>query len=163
MNKEKLSVAGYVKLAKLWEKNRDKAVEYHYKYYKDIYGDDDSSVLFDVYIDITGQKNIRKRPEMIRLLKDCTDGKIDIIATQTRAYLAANNAEFCCLLHYLFHLSHKVEIVTEDEYLNINTIKNEENQRDALIKMAFDYVKVFPRDYEKWIKDITEAMKAYKD
>ncbi len=162
MNKEKLSVAGYVKLAKLWEKNRDKAVEYHYKYYKDKYGDDDSSVLFDVYIDITGQKNIRKRPEMIRLLKDCTDGNIDIIATQTRAYLAANNAEFCCLLHYLFHLSHKVEIVTEDEYLNINTIKNEENQRDALKKMAFDYVKVFPRDYEKWIKDITEAMKAYK-
>ncbi len=163
MNKEKVSVAGYVKLAKLWEKNRDKAVEYHYKYYNDKYCDDDSIILFDVYIDITGQKNIRKRPEMIRLLKACTEGKIDIIATQTRAYLAANNAEFCCLLHYLFHLSHKVEIVTEDEYLNINTIKNDDNQRGALIKMASDYVKVFPRDYEKWIKDITEAMKAYKD
>ena len=70
MNKEIVSVAGYVKLAKLWEKNRDKAVEYHHKYYKDKYADDDSVELYDVYIDITGQKNIRKRPEMIRLLKD---------------------------------------------------------------------------------------------
>lgn len=163
MNKEKVSVAGYVKLAKLWEKNRDKAVEYHHKYYKDKYADDDSVELYDVYIDITGQKNIRKRPEMIRLLKDCTKGKIDIILTQTRAYLAANNAEFCLLLYYLFNLSHRVEIVTEDEYLNINTIKNEENQRDALIKMASDYVKVFPKDYEKWIKDITDAMEACKN
>ena len=166
MVKKKLRVAGYVKLAKLWEKNRDKAIAYHYKYYKDKYSDinvaESSGVVFyelyDVYIDITGQRNIKNRPEMIRLLKDCTDGKIDVIASQTRGYLAANNEEFYCLLHYLFGLPHTIEIVTEDERWNINTVKNEDNQKEALLKMSTDYVKVFPDDYAKWIKGITAAM-----
>jgi len=159
---EKKIVAGYVKLAKLWEKNRDKAVTYHYEYYSGKFADNSEYELFDVYIDITGQRNIRKRPEMVRLLKDCSDGKIDVIATQTRAYLAASNAEFCCLLYYLFNLSRRIDIVTEDEYLNINTILDEENQRTALSKMASDYTKVYPAEYETWKKGISEAMDKLK-
>ena len=156
-------VAGYVKLAKLWEKNKEKAVAYHYKYYNAKYSDDDSYELFDVYIDITGQRNIKKRPEMIRLLKDCKEGKVDVIAAQTRAYLAASNAEFCCLLYYLLNLPHKIDFVTEDEYLNINTIKDEDNQKEALLKMATDYVNVFPDDYKKWIDGIMVAMGEHKE
>ena len=44
---------------------RDKAVEYHNKYYSEKYANSDHYELHGVYIDITGQKHIKKRPEMI--------------------------------------------------------------------------------------------------
>lgn len=70
---------------------------------------------------------------MVRLIMDCMDGKVDVIATQTRAYLAANAQEFC----YLFNLLRicKTDIITEDEEYNINTILNEENQVEELTRM----------------------------
>lgn len=33
----------------------------------------------DVYIDITGYKETAKRPEMLRLMRDCADGKVNLI------------------------------------------------------------------------------------
>lgn len=154
MNDEIVNVAGYVKLAKLWEKSRDRIVTYHKKYYEDKYGGLSNVNLVDVYIDITGQKSIRKRPEMIRLIADCKAGKIDIISTQTRAYLAANSGEFCYLIYYLFNLSNTVHIVSEDDNYRIDTIANYENQREALLKMAEDYIKLAPMDYQDWMRDI---------
>ena len=154
MNDEIVNVAGYVKLAKLWEKSRDKIVTYHKKYYEDKYFGLENINLVDVYIDITGQKSIKKRAEMIRLMHDCKDGKIDVISTQTRAYLAANSGEFCYLIYYLFNLSNTVHIVSEDDNYRIDTIANYENQRGALLKMAEDYIKLEPKEYQDWMRDI---------
>ena len=50
--------------------------------------------LVHVYIDITGNKNIWKRPGMLQLIKDCQSKKVNCIATQTKAYLAANTEDF---------------------------------------------------------------------
>lgn len=93
-----LRVAAYVKLAKLWERRRESAIAYHWQYYREKFADDPNLKLVDLYIDITGRKEIAHRPEMLRLLRDCTLGKIDCIATQTQAYLAANTQEFCYLI-----------------------------------------------------------------
>ena len=57
-----------------------------------------------VYIDITGNKEIYKRPEMVHLLQDCKKGIVNLIFSQTRAYLAANTCDFCFLLKYLFDI-----------------------------------------------------------
>ena len=92
---KKLKVAAYVKLAKLWERRKEAAIKNQYRYYTEKFQDDEQFELVDVYIDITGQKEIPNRPEMVRLLRDCMDGEIDVIATQTKAYLAANAADFC--------------------------------------------------------------------
>lgn len=153
-----VNVAGYVKLAKLWEKSRDRIVEYHRKYYEEKYGSMEDVNLVDVYIDITGQKSIRKRLEMIRLISDCKAGKVDVISTQTRAYLAANSGEFCYLIYYLFNLKNTVHIVSEDDNYRIDTIANYENQREALLKMAEDYIKLDPTDYEDWKRDIERGL-----
>ena len=61
-------VAGYVKLAKLWEKKEDSAIAYHKKYYAAKFDGVDGYTLVDVYIDITGKKEICKRLEMVRLV-----------------------------------------------------------------------------------------------
>ena len=100
----KYKVGGYVKLAKLWERSKDAVVAYHSSYYAEKFKDDTDKELFGVYIDITGNKEIFKRPEMVHLLRDCKKGKINLISSQTRAYLAANTCEFCFLLQYMFDL-----------------------------------------------------------
>lgn len=71
---QKYKVAGYVKLAKLWERSAEKAIAYHRAYYKEKYEDSDRFVLFDVYVDITGQKEISRRPAMLRVIRDCMRG-----------------------------------------------------------------------------------------
>lgn len=59
----KYKVGGYVKLAKLWERSKDAAVAYHSSYYAEKFRDDADKRLVGVYIDITGNKEIYKRPE----------------------------------------------------------------------------------------------------
>ena len=135
---KKLRVAGYVKLEKLWERRRAQALEYHTKYYAKKYSDSTDFELVGVYIDITGRKEIKNRPEMLRLIHDCKEGRIDCIATQSRAYLAANTGEFCSLIRYLFDMATPIHIITEDEAYNINTIINEMN----------------PDEYRKWIEGV---------
>ena len=68
---EKYRVGGYVKLAKLWERKREEAIQLHEKYYKEMFRETPNMELVDVYIDITGNKNIWKRPGMLQLIKDC--------------------------------------------------------------------------------------------
>ena len=77
---------------------------YHSSYYAERFRDDVDKRLVGVYIDITGNKEIYKRPEMVHLLKDCKKGAVNLIFSQTRAYLAANTCDFCFLLKYGKHL-----------------------------------------------------------
>lgn len=153
-----LRVAAYVKLAKLWEKRRRQAVAYHWQYYHEKFDDNPDIELIDLYIDITGRKEICHRPEMLRLLRDCTLGKIDCIATQTQAYLAANTQEFCYLIKFVFDMSPPIEIMTEDENYNFNTILNVDYQREALLKMSNDFVALRPSAYEEWKSRIVDGM-----
>lgn len=151
---EAYRVAGYVKLAKLWERSREQAIAYHNHYFREKYRDNPAMKLCAVYIDITGQKCIKKRPEMLRLIRDCMNGRINCIATQTSAYLAADNEEFFYLIYLLFHLNPPIHIVTEDDHFHIDTINNEEQQTEALRRAASDYIRMNPEGYSKWEKEV---------
>ena len=151
-------VAGYVKLAKLWEKNRDNAIMLHNQYFTERFQNEANYRFAGAYIDITGNKNIRQRPEMIRLLRDCRAGRINVIYTQTKAYLAANSREFFYLLKFIFEMGRRIEIVTEDTDYNINTIINAENQIAELHKMVNRYSALNPGDYAKWKDEIEKAI-----
>ena len=155
---EKYKVGAYVKLAKLWERTAEEAICYHHDYFHNKYDDNDEMDLIDVYVDITGQKEIRKRPEMIRLLSDCMKGKVNCISTQTKAYLAANNREFFYLLAFLSEMPEDIEIVTEDMNYHINTIVNMENQKEALRSMVRDYARLNLNDYENWKMTILDSI-----
>ena len=86
-----------------------------------------------VYIDITGNKEIYKRPEMVHLLQDCKKGIVNLIFSQTRAYLAANTCDFCFLLKYLFDIPMRVDVVTDDDDQRIDTILDADNQRQGFV------------------------------
>lgn len=70
-------VGGYVKLAKLWERSKDAAVAYHSSYYAEKFKTDSDKKLVGVYIDITGNKEIYKRPEMVHLPEHLSAGRGD--------------------------------------------------------------------------------------
>ena len=146
----KYKVGGYVKLAKLWERAKDAAVAYHSSYYAEKFKTDSDKKLVGVYIDITGNKEIYKRPEMVHLLKDCKKGAVNLIFSQTRAYLAANTCDFCFLLKYLFDLPMRVDIVTDDDDQRVDTILDIENQRQNLKELAEKYTSIRRKDYLEW-------------
>lgn len=155
---KKVKVAGYVKLAKLWEKKRKEALQYQKRYYSEKYRDLSQFQLVDVFVDITGEKQIAKRKEMLRLLKQCMNGNVDCIAAQTKAYLAADTREFCYLIKLLSEINYGIELVTEDSDYHIDTIINAENQKEALCEMAEKYIALNPTDYDKWHQKIVEAI-----
>lgn len=156
-------VAGYVKLAKLWEKKRADAIAFHKDYYKEKFAAVTNMSLQDVYVDITGRKETWKRPELLRLLSDCTDGNIDCIATQTKAYLAANTEDFFFVIYYLFTRPNRIDLITEDADYNINTIENVERQREALLSAAQKYISVEPARYLEWINKVQEGIYSLKE
>ncbi len=158
---EHYRVAGYVKLAKLWERNREQVIAYQRQYYAEKFSGMANVELADVYIDITGQKEICHRPEMIRLLADCYAGHIHCIAAQTKAYLAANAQEFCFLLKTIFSIGWRIDIVTEDDAYNINTITNAEDQYNELLRMANEYAALESDAYRKWVHKLQNAVSAH--
>ena len=152
-----IRIAGYVKLAKLWERSRDAALKLHNTHFHEKYAGSVDHDLIGVYVDITGQKSITKRPEMIKLLKRCVASEVDVIDTPTKAYLAANVEELCFLLHFLFSLEHRIDIVTEDAEYGINTVTNPDQVKEALAEMAESYVSVENEKYQKWRSKVIEA------
>ena len=51
-----------------------------------------------------------------------------------------------------------IELVTEDEKYHINTIMNPEQQKEALEKMANDYVSLDEARYKKWKNKILQEI-----
>ena len=151
-------IGGYVKRAKLNLRNEKDIRAFHRGIFEKRFGGLEDCELIDVYIDITGSKEICKRPEMLRLMRDCADGKVNLVFAETKGYLAANTKEFCYWLHFIFNLDSRVEIITDDEQFNINTILNEDHQREALIKMAEDYIYLNPPDHQKWLSGVVTAI-----
>ena len=157
-NVRKYKIGGYVKRAKLNLRNGDDVKAFHRGLLERLLGSFEDGELVDVYIDITGYKETSKRPEMLRLMRDCAEGKVNLVFAETKGYLAANTREFCYWLHFMFNLDSRIDIITDDDQFNINTILNDDQQREALIKMAEDYIYLNPPDHQKWLSGVVSAI-----
>ena len=156
-------IGGYVKRAKLNLRNEKDIRAFHRQIFEPRFGGFEDGELVGVYIDITGYKETSKRPEMLRLMRDCADGKVNLIFAETKGYLAANTREFCYWLNFIFNLNDRVDIITDDEQFNINTIMNADSQREALIKMAEDYIYLNPPDHQKWLAGVVASIALLDD
>ena len=58
----------------------------------------------------------------------------------------------------MFNLDSRIDIITDDDQFNINTILNDDQQREALIKMAEDYIYLNPPDHQKWLSGVVSAI-----
>ena len=113
-------IGGYVKRAKLNLRNEREIRAFHRNAIERRFGDFEDGTLVDVYIDITGYKETAKRPEMLRLMRDCADGKVNLIFAETKGYLSANTREFCYWLHFIFNLKERVDIIRSILHCDMN-------------------------------------------
>ena len=60
------------------------------------------------------------------------------------------------MIHYLFTLPNRIDLITEDADYNINTIENAEQQREELLAAAKKYISVEPNRYLEWLYKIEE-------
>ena len=151
-------VGGYVKRAKLNLRNSDDVKAFHRSFFEKQFCGLSDCALVDVYIDITGNKEISKRPEMLRLMRDCAVGKVNLIVSETKGYLAANMKEFCYWTNFIFKLDNRVDVICYDAKFPINTIMDVEHQREALTKMAEDYIYLNPPEHQRWLSGVVSAI-----
>lgn len=71
---------------------------------------------------ITGTKK-EKRPELLRIITDCEDGKIDFIITKSISRFARNTADCLELVRKLLDLN--IHILFEKENINTGSMENE--------------------------------------
>ena len=100
---------------------------------------------------------------MVRLLSDIELKKVNCIFTQTKGYLAANPREFCYLIKLMFEFNSDLHIVTEDKEYNINTFRNEDSQKEELLKLSNHYAGLNPKDYENWKQKIIKTINNIKN
>ena len=148
---KKQLVAGYVKNALLWKnRNPEEMIAYNRFYFEEQLSEMENMELVDVYVDVTGHKETYKRPEMVRLLKDITEGKVNMIYSRTSGYIAANVNELCMLMEFLFEQDEMVDIYTEDEDYQFDTITNPDHQIEELRRMALSHCTLYRKAYEEW-------------
>ena len=159
MKERKHLVAGYVKNALLWKnRNPEEMIAYNRFYFEEQLADRDNMELVDVYVDVTGHKETYKRPEMVRLLRDVTKGKVNMIYSRTSGYIAANVNELCMLMAFLFEQEEMVDLYTEDTDYQFDTINNPDHQIEELRRMAFNYCILYRTQYEEWKAKLVEQM-----
>ena len=56
-------------------------------------------------------------------------------------------------------LGYEGNIVTEDLNYHIDTINNEDGQKEAMIAMTEEYINMDPQDYAKWEQEIHSVIK----
>lgn len=101
---KKYLVAGYVKNALLWKnRNPEEMIAYNRFYFEEQLSEMENMELVDVYVDVTGHKETYKRPEMVRLLKDITEGKVNMIYSAPVATSQLMSMNCVCL--WSFYLS----------------------------------------------------------
>jgi len=156
---KKYKVAGYVKNALLWKKrNPEEMMAYNRAYFEKQLEGEDNMELVDVYVDVTGNKETYKRPEMVRLLRDVMNGKVNLIYARTSGYIAANTNELCMLMKFLFEQDEMVDLFTEDPVYQFDTIDNPDNQLEELHRMADAYCNIRQDEYMSWRSKLLEQM-----
>jgi len=160
----KYKVAGYVKNALLWKKrNPDEMIAYNRAYFERQLEGQDNMELVDVYVDVTGNKETFKRPEMVRLLRDAMLGRINLIYSRTSGYIAANTNELCMLIEFLFEQDTMIDLFTEDPIYQFNTIDNPDHQLEELHRMADAYCNIRSEEYLVWKKKLIEQINSLTD
>lgn len=158
MNKQ-YKVAGYVKNALLWKKrNPEEMIAFNRAYFEKQIEGADNMELVDVYVDVTGNKETYKRPEMVRLIRDVVIGKINLIYARTSGYIAANANELCMLIEFLFEQEQMVGLYTEDPVYQFDTISNPDHQLEELHRLADAYCNIRQEEYQIWRNKLLEQI-----
>ena len=110
-----LRVAAYCRVSTNHEE-QDSSFEAQISYYEKLICGHKDWKLVNIYAEKASGTQMEKRPEFLKMLKACRQGKIDLILTKSISRFGRNTLGTLRVLYELFNLSVKVEI--EKENLN---------------------------------------------
>ena len=110
-----LRVAAYCRVSTNHEE-QDSSLEAQISYYEKLITNHPGWKLVKIYSERASGTQVKKRPEFMKMVKACKQGKIDLILTKSMSRFGRNTLDIFRVLYELFNLGVKVEI--EKENLN---------------------------------------------
>ena len=114
----------------------------------------DESETVSYYLDICHQSDITQRPQMLRLLRDCVDGKVDLVVMDNPERVAENMMELIFLLYFLLHLDRPPEIAI----LNCLSMGVSNSKKKSILRATEQIVSKQKVDYTHWKNRILRGM-----
>ncbi len=111
----KLKVAAYCRVSTNHEE-QESSLEAQISYYKKLIVDHEGWKLVKVYAERASGTQLKKRPEFMKMLKACKQGRIDLILAKSISRFGRNTLDTLKTLYELFNLG--VKVYFEKENLN---------------------------------------------
>lgn len=108
-----LKVAAYCRVSTNHEQ-QELSLETQISYYGKLIAEHEGWKLVKIYTERASGTQIKKRPELIKMLKACKQGKIDLILTKTISRFGRNTLDTLKTLYDLLNLGVKVYFEKED-------------------------------------------------
>ena len=106
------------------------------------------------YLDICHQSDISQRPQLVRLLRNCVDGKVDLVVMDDPERVAASMNELFFLLYFLLHLERPPEIAI----LNCLSTGVSKSKKKSIMRVTEQIVSEQKSDYTHWMNRILRGM-----
>lgn len=106
------------------------------------------------YLDICHQSDISQRPQLVRLLRNCVDGKVDIVVMDYPQRVANNMMELIFLLYFLLHVEKPPEI----SILNCLSTEISKCKKKSIMRVTEQIVSEQKSDYTHWKNRILRGM-----
>ena len=114
----------------------------------------DESETVSYYLDICHQSDITQRPQMLRLLRNCMDGKVDLVVMDYPERVAENMMELIFLLYFLLHLDRPPEIAI----LNCLSMGVSNSKKKSILRATEQIVSKQKVNYTHWKNRILRGM-----
>ena len=111
----KLKVAAYCRVSTNHEE-QESSLEAQASYYEKLIEEHDNWRLVKIYAERASGTQLKKRPEFMKMIKACKQGKIDLILTKSMSRFGRNTLDTLKTLYEFFNLD--VKVYFEKENLN---------------------------------------------
>ncbi len=111
----KLKMAAYCRVSTNHDE-QESSLEAQISYYEKLISDHEGWKLVKIYAERASGTQIKKRPEFIKMLKACKQGRIDLILTKSISRFGRNTLDTLKILYDLFNSG--VKVYFEKENLN---------------------------------------------
>ncbi len=111
----KLRVAAYCRVSTNHEE-QESSLETQISYYGKLIAEHGGWELVKIYAERASGTQMKKRPEFVKMIKACKQGRIDLILTKSMSRFGRNTLETLKILYKLFNLG--VKVYFEKENLN---------------------------------------------
>ena len=110
----------------------------------------DESETVSYYLDICHQSDITQRPQMLRLLRNCMDGKVDLVVMDYPERVAENMKELIFILY--------LEKPPEISILNCLSTGVSESKKKSILRATEQIVSKQKVNYTHWKNRILRGM-----